>query len=95
MEIYFWKKYLNQNLIEFDARLLKNFYLNQGYYNVEINTSFARLVENNNFELIYNIDAKEKFYFNNINLNLPNDFELKHFKDLDNLFKKLRANATQ
>ena len=37
----FWKfisnkKYLDVNRIEFDKRLLKNFYLNKGYYNVEI-----------------------------------------------------------
>ncbi len=95
-EYKFWKfisgkKYLNQNLIEFDSRLLKNFYLNQGFYNVKINASFAKLIDNNNFELIYNIDAKDKFYFNNISLNLPNDFDLINFKDLDDLFKELKG----
>ena len=43
-EYKFWKfisgkKYLNNDLINFDTRLLKNFYLNQGYYDVEINSS--------------------------------------------------------
>jgi len=43
-EYKFWKfvsgkKYLNESLIELDNRLLKNFYLNNGYYNVEINSS--------------------------------------------------------
>ncbi len=95
-EYKFWKfisgkKYLNQNLIQFDSRLLKNFYINQGYYNVEINASFAKLIDNNNFELIYNIDAKDKFYFNNISLNLPNDFDLINFKNLDDLFKELKG----
>ena len=37
----FWKfvskkVYLNESLINLDKRLLKNYYLNQGYYNVEI-----------------------------------------------------------
>ena len=32
---------MNRQLI-LDKRLLKNFYLNKGYYNVEINTSFAK-----------------------------------------------------
>ena len=43
-EYKFWKlvsgkKFLNQNLIQLDNRLLKNFYLNKGYYNVKINSS--------------------------------------------------------
>ena len=37
------KKYLNESMIKYDERLLKNFYLNKGYYNVEINSSFAKL----------------------------------------------------
>ena len=45
------KKYLNENIINFDLRLLKNFYLNEGYYNVNINSSFARLVDDDKFEL--------------------------------------------
>ena len=70
-EYKFWKiisgrKYLNENTINFDKRLLKNFYLNKGYYNVDINTSFAKLVGNDEFELIFNIDAKEKIYFNEL-----------------------------
>ena len=42
-EFKFWKfisgkKYLNENLIELDKRLLKNFYLNKDFYNIEIKT---------------------------------------------------------
>ena len=53
-EYKFWKfisgkKFLNEDLIEFDKRLLKNFYLNKGYYNVEINASFAKLIDKNKF----------------------------------------------
>ena len=56
-EYKFWKfisgkKYLNENLITFDKRLLKNFYLNKGYYDVEINSSFAKLVDQDSFELV-------------------------------------------
>ena len=67
-EYKFWKivsgkKYLNENLINFDKRLLKNFYLNKGFYDVEINSSFARLMEDNQFELVFNINSNKKFYF--------------------------------
>ena len=79
-EYKFWKfisgkKYLNENLIKFDERLLRNFNLNKGYYNVVINSSFAKVINEDEFELIFNIDAKEKIFFNNISLNLPEDFK--------------------
>ena len=66
-EFKFWKfissrKFLNENNILLDKRLLKNFYLSKGYYNVSINTSFAKLTDNNQFELIFNIVPNEKFY---------------------------------
>ena len=85
------KKFLNQNLIKIDERLLKNFYLNRGYYNVEINSSFARMIKQNEFELIYNINANDKIYFNKLSLNLPNDFEKENYDKVNNLFNKLKG----
>ena len=54
-EYKFWKfisgkKYLNENVINLDTRLLRNFYLNEGYYNVEINSSFAKMINEGEFE---------------------------------------------
>ena len=94
-EYKFWKflsgkKYLNENTINLDSRLLKNFYLNNGYYNVEVNSSFARLINNDEFELIYNINAKEKVFFGNLSLTLPTDYENKNFKKINDLFKDLK-----
>ena len=95
-EYKFWKfisqnKYLNINLTKFDERLLKNFYLNQGYYNVNISSSFGKLVEKNNFELIFNIDAKEKFLFNDLELKLPDDFQVDNFSNINSLFKDIKG----
>ena len=97
-EYKFWKfisgrKYLNQNTAFFDERLLKNFYKNNGYYNVVINSSFAKLIEENTFELIFNIDAGPKFFFGNLSLNLPVDFDKKNFDSLNKLFKKTKGKA--
>jgi len=94
-EYKFWKiisgrKYLNLNLIDIDKRLLKNYYLNNGYYNVSINSSFAKLIHTNEFELIFNIDAKNKFFFGDIKLDIPIDFDEKNFENINNLFKKLK-----
>ncbi|WP_440676830.1 outer membrane protein assembly factor BamA [Candidatus Pelagibacter sp. HIMB1587] len=95
-EYKFWKfisgrKYLNEQTINFDKRLLKNFYLNKGYYNVEVNTSFAKLVGTEDFELIYNINSNNKIYFNDLTLNIPDDFNLINFQKLTNLLNELKG----
>ena len=95
-EYKFWKfisgkKFLNQSFIDLDERLLKNFYLNKGYYEVKINSSFAKMLNEKEFELIYNIIPNKKFFFNKISLDLPIDFDRANFEDLNTLFKKLNG----
>ena len=95
-EYKFWKfisgkKFLNENLLSLDKRLLKNFYLSKGYYDVVINSSFAKLIEKDQFELIFNIDAKNKFYFNDIDLIIPDDFNKENFLKLEKLFNELNG----
>jgi outer membrane protein insertion porin family len=95
-EYKFWKfisgrKYLNQNIALFDERLLKNFYKNNGYYNAVINSSFAKLINDNTFELIFNIDAGSKFFFGDLKLNLPIDFDKKNFNSLNKIFNKTKG----
>ena len=92
----FWKfitnkKFVNQNVISLDMRLLKNFYLNKGYFNVKIDSSFAKLLNETDFELIYNIQANEKYYFNNLTIDLPNDFEKNNFEQIYSLFNELKG----
>jgi len=89
-EYKFWKfisgkKYLNEGMIDFDIRLLSNFYLNKGYYQAKIYSSFAKLINENEFELIYNIDAGPKFNFGDLSLNLPVDYDKSNFNQLEKL----------
>ncbi len=95
-EYKFWKfisgkKYLNEQTIELDKRLLKNFYLNKGFYNVEINTSFAKLIKDQDFNLIFNIEPKQKVYFNDLTLNIPDDFDSSNFNKLTKLLDDLKG----
>ena len=95
-EYKFWKfisgkKYLNTNLINLDNRLLKNFYLNQGFYNVKVNSSFARLLSDDSFELIFNIEANNKYYFGDLSISLPNDFQPNNYKEINNLFDDFKG----
>ena len=95
-EYKYWKflsgrKFLNENTVEFDKRLLKNYYKNNGYYNAEVNSSFARMINENEFELIFNIDAKSKIYFGELKLNLPSDFDENNFLKIKKLFEKIKG----
>ena len=92
----FWKflsnkKYLNQSIINYDINLLKNFYLNKGYYNVKISSTFAKMMNNEDFELIYNINANNKFFFNDLKLIVPEDFNQYNYDNIINLFSKLKG----
>ena len=95
-EFRFWKfisgkKYLNENLINYDKRLLNNFYKNKGYFDVNIESSFASYLGNDQFEIIYNISSGEKFYFNEFNLDLPIDYKRNNFNQLNKIFEKYKG----
>jgi outer membrane protein insertion porin family len=95
-EYKFWKfisgkKFLKEEIIDIDKRLLKNFYLNKGFYNVKINTSFAKLINKNEFELIFNIIPNKKIYFGDMNFILPNDFDENNYKNLNKLLVDLKG----
>ena len=95
-EYKFWKfisgrKYLNEQTIKLDERLLKNFFLNKGFYNTEVNTSFAKLINEEEFELIFNINPKNKVFFNNLIINAPDDFDLDNFTNLNKLFNEIKG----
>ena len=84
------KKFLDEQRINLDIRLLSNYYKNKGYYNAEINTLTAEFLDSNNFELSFNINSGEKFYFNEFNLILPDDFQKAYFKEIESVFVKLK-----
>ncbi len=86
-ESKFWKfltkkKFLNENQINLDKRLLKTFFLNEGYRDVEISGSSASIIDQNNFKLTYNINAGKIYYFNNLDLIIPDDYDLKFFDNI-------------
>jgi outer membrane protein insertion porin family len=76
-------------MISYDERLLKNFYLNKGYYNVVVNSSFAKMNDDQSFELIFNIDANSKLFFGELKIDLPNDFSKSNYENVVKFFRKL------
>ena len=70
---------------------LNKFYKNRGFYNIKIKSTTAIITNDNQFELIFNINAGNKFYFDNINFaktDAVRDDDLKifekRFNDLKN-----------
>ncbi len=92
----FWKvlstkKFIDQSRIALDQRLLKNYYLNRGFYNVDVKESYANMLDTNEFDLIFNINAGQKFFFNDFKLSLPKDYNQDNFSDLIEIFAKLKG----
>ena len=97
-EAKFWKfvssrKFLDINRIELDTKLLLNYYKNKGYFNATIESSSAKIVDDNQFELIFNINAGKKYYFGNFDLVLPPDYTKESFKKIVNVQKKLEGES--
>ena len=80
----FWKfisskKFLNPETISLDKRLLKNFYLNKGFYNIKISDSIVEYTDKNNFNLIYTIEPGSKYKIKSSKLLLPIDYDQNDF----------------
>ena len=95
----FWKfistkKNIDVQRFNLDEKLLANFYKNKGYFNVKINSSFAQIIEDKYFDVIFNISAGEKYYFNQMQLNIPIDYDKNDFLDLNNVLQELKQNLT-
>ena len=91
----FWKflsknKYLDRERTKFDKRLLRNFYLDKGYYGVVVQDVYTQIFDEKNFTLTYKIDSGKKFIFNNFEINLPIDYDIKDFEILIEIFDNLK-----
>tara|TARA_A100001011_G_scaffold98331_1_gene103521 strand:- start:452 stop:2689 length:2238 start_codon:yes stop_codon:yes gene_type:complete len=93
-EAKFWKfisnnKYVNKDIIERDKRLLRNFYLTKGYYDVKIQSATVKYLDDRSFKLTYKIDAGNIYTVNNTKLVLPIDYNEENFKDVKVQLNKL------
>ena len=95
-ETKFWKfltrnKYLDLDRIKLDERLISNFYKNKGYYNAQVLSSFAQLSSSKNFILTFNINPGIKYFFNNINFVIPDDYSSSNFDVFVKIFENLKG----
>jgi len=92
-EARFWKVlskniYLNPDRIELDKRLLKNYFLNLGYYNVEVLSSSVELKNESNVELTFSINAGQRFRIKKLSTDIAPVFDKTIFKNLSSEFNK-------
>ena len=93
-ESKFWKivttnKFLNKEKIERDKRLLKNYYLNNGFYDINIESVTAKFNEDSSFKLTFKINAGAIYSVENVKLNLPIDYDEQNFRDVQEKLDKL------
>ena len=92
----FWKfissnKFLNEQKLLLDERLLKKFYLDNGYYDVKVNTSTATILDDNSFKLVFNINAGNLYTVNKTKLEIPIDYNLSNFNEVQKLLNELEG----
>ncbi len=95
-ESRFWKfisnkVYLDKQRIELDKRLLDNYYRNKGYYNVDVQDSFVEFKNTGEFNLVYKINAGEKYFLNKLSLEVPDSFNEKDFEKINKILSKLQG----
>ena len=84
-------KFIDSDRISLDENLLSNFFKNKGYYDIKIKSTFAKLEQKNLFNLNFNIDPGEKYYFNNLDLIISNDYKKENFSKINDLLINLKG----
>ena len=98
-----WWKFLgssslvNKNRINFDKNLLKRFYLNNGFYDVQITSSDINFIGNNQADITFSINSGDKYVFSKYELlDEEKNLNEKNIKDLKKIIsKKLEGNYSQ
>ena len=85
--------YLDENRIKLDVNLLKNYFKNKGYFKAIIKSSSAKVINDNNFILTFNIDSGKKYYFNDIDLEVSDDYRKENFTNFFEIFNDLKGKA--
>ena len=89
----FWKfitrnTRFSENLISLDKRLLVNYYKSVGYYDVKVTSSSVQVKDTENVNIIYTIDAGQRYTIKKIATKVDSVFDNELFFPLEKIYKK-------
>ena len=89
----FWKiisrnTRFSENLINLDKRLLVNYYKSIGFYDVEVNSASAKIIDKSSVEITYSINAGQRYVIDKISTNVDSVFDKKIFFPLNEIYKE-------
>ena len=71
-EYSWWKLFssgtLSEERIEYDKKLLKDFYKLRGFYDIQIESVYAKVLNNEEFTLTYSVNSGKRFKFGNVDI---------------------------
>jgi outer membrane protein insertion porin family len=90
----FWKifsknVYLSKERVELDKRLLKRYYKNKGYYEIEISSSNVEYSEGEGFVLTFSVNAGKRYRFKKISAKVSEALDKSAFIPLQREFNKI------
>jgi len=90
---FFSSSALSEQRIEYDKQLLKDFYKNKGFFDVQIESAFASVDKNNNFSLTFSINSGKKYKFGDFDIKKVGiSYEEKDINEIKIISSKLLEN---
>ena len=90
---FFSSSALSEQRIEYDKQLLKDFYKNKGFFDVQIESAFASVDKNNNFSLTFSINSGKKYKFGDFDIKkVGASYEEKDINEIKIISSKLLEN---
>jgi outer membrane protein insertion porin family len=84
---------LNEQQIEYDKQLLKDFYKSKGFYDIQIESAFAGVDNSKNFSLTYSINSGKKYKFGDADVKPSSPiYKEKDILEIKNISNKLLKN---
>jgi len=90
---FFSSAALNEQQVEYDKQLLRDFYKSKGFYDVQIENTFASVDASKNFNLTYSINSGKRYKFGEVNIK-PNNpiYKENDILEIKNISDKLLRN---
>jgi outer membrane protein insertion porin family len=92
-----WKLFsstaFNEQRVEYDKQLIKDFYKSKGFYDAQVESGFANLDKNNFFSLTFSINSGTKYKFGDFDVKTnSSSYKEQDVKEVKNIANKILNN---